>query len=351
MNFIIRDATPKDSGKLLELTALTPMKGTIGLRIDRQPDFFSLLRLSESFILLVAENNSQEITGCFAATKSYISVDDKVIAAFHLRDLKIHPEYSGSMLAYLLVKKMHERLLKEDADILCAAMAAGNKAVIPFFAGRAGIPAFTEAANFNVYQILPKHNPRLTDNKTTTGKCALAEFFNICFKTFSLKPAALGTAELDNCVNFSFVKNNTVEAAITAFDPFPYRQNIVTSYSISIAAILTVLRFIKLFFHLPALPKQNIPLKIIYARYYACIKDKEPALKHLIEQLRNYAFKKNYHFVAVAADEKAFDINKLLKPISRFTFKSTLLVTSLQKNEDVINRIKQGLCYEDYSLV
>ena len=46
MNFIIRDATPKDSGKLLELTALTPMKGTIGLRIDRQPDFFSLLRLT-----------------------------------------------------------------------------------------------------------------------------------------------------------------------------------------------------------------------------------------------------------------------------------------------------------------
>src|SRR4051812_34109930 len=106
MNFTIRDAVPKDSDKLLELTALTPMKGTIGLKIDRQPDFFKLLQLSEAYILLIAESNSQEITGCVAATKSYICLEDNQIPAYHLRDLKIHPKYTGSMLSYLLVKKM-----------------------------------------------------------------------------------------------------------------------------------------------------------------------------------------------------------------------------------------------------
>lgn len=241
--------------------------------------------------------------------------------------------------------------LKEGADILFAAMAAGNNAVMPFFAGRTGIPAFIEAANFNIYQMLPKHNSKLPADKTITDKPVLADFLNKCFKKFSLKPHTIAVAELNDCVNFSSVKNNTVEAAIAAFDPFPYRQNIVTSYPISVAAMLTVLRFMKLFFNLPALPKKNIALKIIYAKYYVCIKDKEPSLKNLIQQLRNYSFKNNYHFVAVAADEKDVDMNKLLKPLSRFIFKSTLLVTSLQKNEDVINRMKQGICFEDYSLV
>jgi hypothetical protein len=159
------------------------------------------------------------------------------------------------------------------------------------------------------------------------------------------------TDELDDCINFSAVKNNNIDAAVSAFDPFPYKQNIVTSYSVSIAVLLTVLRFIKLFFKLPSLPKKNIPLRIIYAKYYACAKDKEQALKNLIHQLLNYAFKNNYHFVAIPADEKDAATNKLLKPLSRFVFKTALLVTSLQKNEDVINHIKQGICFEDYSLV
>src|SRR5205085_5480428 len=118
-----------------------------------------------------------------------------------------------------------------------------------------------------------------------------------------------------------------------------------------IALTLTFLRFIKLFLNLPSLPRKNIPLRIIYAKYYACAKDKESTLKNLIQQLRHYSFKNNYHFVAVAADEKDLDMNNLLKPLSRFVFKSTLLATSLHKNEDAINRMKQGACFEDYSLV
>lgn len=351
MNFIIRDAVPEDSDQLLELTALTSMKGAIGLRIDRQPDFFKLLHLSESFIVLVAENNLQQIAGCFSATKSYMSIEEEKSVVYYLRDLKVHPKYSGSMLAYSLVKKMYKRLLKEGADILCCTMAGGNNAVIPFFQGRAGIPAFTEVAKYNVYQLLPSYNSKLPADETPADKSALADFFNKSFRKFSLNPYKIFAGELNDCINFSAVKNNNVDAAIAAFDAFPYKQNIVTGYSISVTVILAALRFIKLFFRFPALPKKNIPLRIIYAKFYACSKGKEQVLKNLIQQLRNYAFKNNYHLVAVPADEKDIEMNKLFKPLSRFVFKTVLLVTSLQKNEDAINRIKQGICFEDYSLV
>ncbi|MEO8415249.1 MAG: hypothetical protein ABI472_16440 [Ginsengibacter sp.] len=72
MQFTIRDAIPEDSGKLIELTALTPMKGAIGLKIDRRPDFFGVLRLSQSFNMLVAENDTHQIVGCFALAQGIL---------------------------------------------------------------------------------------------------------------------------------------------------------------------------------------------------------------------------------------------------------------------------------------
>src|SRR5215831_6381889 len=148
MQFTIRDAVPEDSDKLIELISLTPMNGVIGLKIDRKPDFFRLLHLSQSFIVLVAEDNTQQIIGCFAATKDEMCIEGKSSLVYYLRDLKVHPDHKGSMIAYHLVKKMHGRLLKEGADILCCTMSSGNEAVEPFFTGRAGIPPFTEIAKY-----------------------------------------------------------------------------------------------------------------------------------------------------------------------------------------------------------
>lgn len=351
MNFIIRHAVPEDSEQLIQLASLTPMNGAIGLRIERNPDFFKLLDLSESFIALVAENNMKQLTGCFAATKSYLSIGDEKSVVYYLRDLKIHPRYKGTLLAYLLVKKMYEILMERGADILCCTMALGNDAVVPFFKGRAGIPAFTEVAKYNIYQALPKHNSKFSNCEKLTNTTIIADFFNTGFKRFSIRPYKICAGELSNCVNFSIAGKKNTEAAIAAFDPSPYKQNIVTRYSFSIAILLGMLGFLKLFFKLPFLPEKNVPLRMIYAKYYGCIENKEAYLKSLIQQLRHYAFEKKYHLVAIAADEKDTIMNKMLKPLSSFVFRSTLLATSLQKNEEALNKMKQGICYEDYSLV
>ncbi len=350
MNFIVRNARPEDSEKLIELTSLAPMKGTIGLRIDRQPDFFQLLHLSESFIALVAENNEQQLIGCFVATKNKMRIADTVRDIYYLRDLKVHPEHKGSPIAYSLVKNMYSILLKEGADILCCTMASGNDAVVPFFKGRAGIPAFEEVAKYNVCQILPSYNSMFLNTQSFENKKLLADFFSKQFSQFTLKPCEVSTDELEDCVNFSTHDDNGIAAAIAAFDSSFCKQNIVTHYSFSIAALLNTLRLLKHFIKLPSLPERNVPLKIIYTKYLACAGN-ESCLKKVIQQLRHYAFIEDYHLIAIAADEKDNGLNKLLKPLSRFVFKSSLLVTSLKKNDSLISTIKQGKCYEDYSLV
>lgn len=350
MQFTIREALPEDSDQLIELTSITPMKGVIGLRIDRRPDFFRLLHLSDSFILLVAENNMNQIIGCFAATKNKMCVNGKTCHVYYLRDLKVNPHYKGSMIAYHLVKKMHNRLLKEGADILCCTMASGNDAVIPFFEGRAGIPSFSEIAKYNIYQLLPSYNSKFSIQKNQCPNL-LADFYTSSFKKNGLAPAEIHAGDLNNCINFSFKHHEDIDAAISAFDPYDYSQNIVTHFSFSIAIMLNVLRSLKFFFRLPPLPEKNVLLRIIYAKYYAYSQDKEKFLKILIQQLQHYAFDKNFHFVAIAADEKDAAMNKLLKGFSRFVFKSSFLATSLQNNEEVICKMKKSICYKDYSLV
>jgi hypothetical protein len=350
MQFTIRNAVPEDSEKLIELTSLAPMKGTIGLRIDRQPDFFRLLHLSESFITLVAENNRQQIIGCFAATKNKMRIGDDVRDVYYLRDLKIHPGHKGGILAYSLVKNMYATLLQKGADILCCTMASGNDAVVPFFEGRAGIPAFKEVAKYNVYQILPSYNAKFSGTQAGNDKNLLADFFNKQFMPFTLKPCEISPDELEDCINFSTVDEHGVAAAIAAFDPLFCKQNIVTHYSFSIGVLLKTLRLLKYFVRLPSLPEKYVPLKIIYAKYLA-FAGSESCLKKVIRQLRHYAFNKDYHLIAIAVDEKDTGMNKLLKPLSRFVFKTSLLVTSLKKNDSLISTIKQGKCYEDYSLV
>lgn len=350
MNFTIRNAIPGDSEKLIELTSLAPMKGTIGLKIDRQPDFFRLLNLSESSIVLVAENNQQRIVGCFAATKNKMAINNELRCVYYLRDLKVHPECKGSTIAYTLVKNMYSILLKEGADILCCTMASGNNAVLPFFKGRAGIPAFDEVVKYNVYQILPAYNSKFSDTQLRQDETLLADFFKKKFGGFTFKPCEISPEELKECVNFSTFDKKGDGAAIAAFDPSFCKQNIVTHYSYSIAVLLNILRLLKYFTKLPSLPKKNVPLKIIYAKYLA-FEGSEHSLKNVIQQLRHYAFNKNYHLIAIAVDERDHTLNKLVKPLSRFAFKSSLLVTSLKKNERLISTIKQGRCYEDYSLV
>lgn len=352
MNFLIRDALPGDSDKLIRLTGLSPMNGTIGLRIDRNPNFFSLLQLSGSYILLVAENKEKEIIGSFAATKSKLCIMGKPTIAYYLRDLKIHPDKKELPIAYLLVKKMYERLKALGADILYCTAAAGNNAVIPFFEGRAGIPSFVTVSNFNVYELLPKASKKeiIESLKSNT---VLEKFISCEYsKKYSVYNAGLNDdINVNDSINLVDKEDKKINAAVNGFDPSGYKQNIVTSHSFGIGILLSVLRFLKLFLPLAPLPRKNEPLKILYARYYAYAQDKQKEFLNLLAKFRCYAYEKQYHFVSLAVDEKDILTNKLVKPLSKFVFRSSLMMTSLNNNEKLLQQVKDGISFEDYALV
>src|SRR5712675_1161982 len=97
----IREASTDDNKQLLSLTSQNAMEGTISLRIDRNPDFFSLLRERGSSITYVAEHN-HKIIGCFSCSESRVYINRVPTRIHYLSDLKVDGNRQGSVAAFRL---------------------------------------------------------------------------------------------------------------------------------------------------------------------------------------------------------------------------------------------------------
>lgn len=84
------------------------MAGAISLRIDRDPDFFALLRLRGKSKVFVAVRGS-EVVGCIsvASRSAYLSGVPEIIA--YIGDMKIHPRFSGSRISMRLLTALSFR--------------------------------------------------------------------------------------------------------------------------------------------------------------------------------------------------------------------------------------------------
>src|SRR5579863_2881590 len=150
----IRQASEADNDELIALTRMTPMDGAISLRIDREPDFFALLRLRGKSKVYVAVQGSQVI-GCISAAlrTAYISGVPEPIA--YIGDMKVHPSFSGSLVAVRLIKALEADLRFNGIDLCFCVAADGNHRVMPLFEGRLGMPRWVRLGRFLVNGLIP----------------------------------------------------------------------------------------------------------------------------------------------------------------------------------------------------
>ena len=322
------------------------MEGSIRLRIDRDPDFFSLSKArGETEVFIAYNENENLIAGCFSFSKQLFYSFGKPVDVYYLADLKIRPEYSKSFAAYLLTKHVQSHLRSIGANILFCTAVNDNSAVMPFFGGKANIPKFQKLATFNSYQILPrsgkKHAPTEIDHS------ALVNFYLKAHNDYSF---CSSFNDVDQCKHFVNFENDQISSSISVFDPAALKKNVAVKVHFAIALLLKILRLLKYIFPISDVPGLNKPLKILFIKYYACQKNNEEQFMKLLEQARSYAFVNQYHLLSIAVDEKDSKINRLLKNKSIVRFVSVGLITSLGNEQGLLNVFSKGLCYEDFSL-
>ncbi len=158
----IRQADEADNEGLLALTRITPMAGAISLRIDRDPDFFALLRLRGKSKVFIAAQGRQIIASISGTVRTaYVSGISETIA--YIGDMKVHPTFSGSLVALRLIRALESDLRLAGIDVCFCVAADGNHHVMPLLEGRLGTPRWTPLGRFLINGLVP--SPFKSDSK------------------------------------------------------------------------------------------------------------------------------------------------------------------------------------------
>jgi GNAT superfamily N-acetyltransferase len=347
----IRLADRSDNDQLLKLISVTPMDGEISIRIDRHPDFFKLLDWRGHSYVLVAEEDCR-IVGCISAAQVLVHVDGKQESVYYLGDLKVHPDYQRTGLAGRLVKSMHRHLLALDAELLIWTAAYGNKSILPFFDGRAGLPKVNALGIFKVYQILPSRRQGRSSTYVVQEEHEqkdLYRLYNDKYRSYQFGPIfKLGS--LQEAQHWVARSGNQLQAAISLVDVGNAKQNVLIRLRLVLRILFSFLRFLRYILPIVSVPEMNKPVRILYVKALACREGYEEALDLLIQTSRKVAFEKNYHFLAIGVHEND-RLEQWLARYPKFTFNSMGFVVSLKRGNDEIQRLISRVPYEDYSLV
>jgi predicted N-acetyltransferase YhbS len=347
----IREATRSDNEGLLSLTSVTPMSGEISIRSDRYPDFFRLLDRRGRSQVLVAEKGGV-IVGCVSTACVQAYVDGAEEPVRYLGDLKAHPDFQKTGLAVRLLKAMHERLLSANADLVVCTAAYGNKNILPFFDGRAGLPKAAALGVFNVHQILPSARLRITDAcdiREEPESPDLYRLYSDHFRHYQFGPV-FQPGTLQEARHWVARSGGGIVACLSLVDIADARQNVLIRLPPFLRGLTAIWRSIHRVFPVTDLPGMNEPVRILYIKALACREGQEKALDLLIQKARNVAFARRYHFLAIGVHERDPMRQRIMK-YPKFTFRSLGFVIALKRGHDEVSRLTQEVPYEDYSLV
>jgi predicted N-acetyltransferase YhbS len=358
----IRQASETDNDELIALTRITPMNGAISLRIDREPDFFALLRLRGKSKVFVAVRGPQVI-GCISAAlrTAYISGVPETIA--YIGDMKVHPNFSGRLVAVRLIKALEADLRLNGIDLCFCVAADGNQRVMPLFEGRLGMPRWVRLGRFLVYGLVPspftRHSKHYSiDPAQAVDMPAITLLLDRFHRTRQFAPQ-LAEDDIVQTLSDSpeepfprtFVARTgqRVVATLTLCDTAPVKRNVLLNAPASLKAALALLRVVAAPFPGFRVPRMGQALRFLTARYAACEDGHHRALEALLALARAQAFHHEFSFLMLGLHESD-PLRGLVRGIPRFTFSSLALATSLGDPAGLEKRIA-GVPFEDYALV
>jgi GNAT superfamily N-acetyltransferase len=359
---VIREAVEGDNETLLALTRSTPMAGSISLRIDRDPDFFALLRLRGEGKVYVAVRG-REVIGCISAAlrTAYVSGVPETVA--YVGDMKVHPRFSGTRIALRLIQTLEAHLRSVGIDLCFSVVADGNQRVMPLFEGRLGIPRWASLGRFLVDELIPspflgRSRQHCIESAEAADLPAITMLLDRFQRSRQFAPqlskddlARTLSGQREEPFSKMLVARNrgSIVATLSLHDTREVKRNVVIDASASLRCALALLRIAAA--PLPGfrVPRIGEPLRVLYARFVACEEGHGQALQALVAMARAEAFRRQFTFLVIGLHEQD-PLRSLVQGIPRFTFSSLALATSLTRPER-LESLATGIPFEDFALV
>jgi ribosomal protein S18 acetylase RimI-like enzyme len=348
----IRMATKADNAALLGLTGATPMAGMISLRIDRDPDFFGLLKLRGDGRVFVATHGA-EIAGCIsgAVTTAFIAGQPETVG--YVGDLKVHPRFAGNRLVGRLVSAVVADLQARGVDLVLSVVADGNERVMKLFASELGNPCSLPAGRFQVQGLLalPYSLPQAKYRIGRAGSpdmpavgCLLDGFH----RRRDFAPAFDGGQLHADSPLLVARAGGEIVASLALFDPRDVKRDVLVATSTPLRIGLGLLRLASAALPGFTAPRIGQALSMLYVRRFAFADGHREALALLLRTACAEASARRCTFVTLGMHERD-PLCEVTRGLPRFTFSTCAYVTSL-RSPHRLAAVASRIPYEDFAL-
>ena len=151
------EATADDDVALRQLAAACEMRGDIGLRVDREPDFFALNRLEGErwSVGVVRGLEPGTVAGCVGVSERRAYLHGVPSRTMYVGDLKVHPAHRGGATADVLERYARDacRAAGGDGVPSLVTILAGNAPMERRADGPRGLPVLTRFATVRSHAI------------------------------------------------------------------------------------------------------------------------------------------------------------------------------------------------------
>jgi ribosomal protein S18 acetylase RimI-like enzyme len=346
-----RLATKEDNQQLIELTASSGMMGVTALRIDRKPDFFSLLKLrGESKVFIALDDDT--IIGSLCVTLQQVYVGGQIYPFQYIGDFKVAESFRNKGIGLRLCNDMADYVISIGADLAFLNVSKGNTKPVSFFKNRPGIPDFENIGIFNIHQFIGKKK-KAFDSKmkieSTPVTDELIKFLNNQYCKYEMGPV-INKEKLEGTAIFTIQHNHNIIAAMCVTDTMNLKQNVVMKLSWKMKWMLKVINAFSSITGISKMPLLNEPVRMLYIKYLAVNNHEKRLVKLLVNHARNMVYERSYSFASLGLHEKD-SLNKCFSGLFKLTFNSVGMLLSIKDNKMLIEKVKQGIPFEDYSLV
>ena len=345
-----RLATTEDNEQLIRLTAAAGMNGETILRIDRRPDFFKLLeKRGESLVHIALDGNT--IVGSLCASRQFVYVGGEIFPVYYIGDFKVMPSHRNMGIGLELCNRLSENLISRGADLAFLNVSRGNERPFIFFKNRSGIPDFDSVGTFHVHQFIGrKQKPDLEDLKEETRISGeLVSFLNSYYARYELGPV-IREENLAGLQIFTVRRNHQIQAVMCLSDTMHLKQNVIMKLSLSLQWQLRLLNGFHRILGISRMPALHKPVNLLYIKYLAADPCDKNLVKGLVRSAMNIAYQKSYSFASIGLHEND-PLQDCFGGLFKMTFHSVGLLVSMQDNRQLVDKIKTGVPFEDYSLV
>jgi hypothetical protein len=320
----IRPAKLNDCPAILQLHSLHVRKNF--LCAEKCPNYASLLQQPDKHIILVGTLTDGRIIAALSAIKKAFFFRGEKQFVYLLAELKADTHFRESPLIFTLVKRMVSRLQRTEVDLTFYENPTSSaiETQFPYISLDHSLP-FQGLQNMFNYLLLPRQLPfKVKIPLTITGynEAPLQDFYNRCFPSERLCPVI---DQLQRATHFTCTQNQNIKAALSVYDSAGLDQQTVVH--VPTKPSWGLLRSIRSFVTLHSPEHPEIISRILTVKYFGHEPGHESTLVSLLEHAMHFAWENKYHYVSISTDQEQLLLNNLIRPITRWVFRSTIMVS------------------------